>query len=458
MASKLFGTDGVRGRANVPPMDSDTVLSLGRAAAHVFRRSEGRHRILIGKDTRLSGYMLETALASGLVSMGVDVLLVGPLPTPGVAFMTRSMRADAGVMISASHNLYEDNGIKFFGPDGFKLPDEMELEIERLMEPGQLDQLRASPERVGKAFRIDDAVGRYTVFLKNFIERECKFDGLRLVVDSANGAAYRVAPQVFTELGATVVKVGDEPDGTNINEGCGSLYPQNLSRSVIENRAHCGVAFDGDADRVVFCDESGEVFDGDMILALLAGEMAREGRLRGGGVVGTVMSNFGLECLLVGMGLKLYRADVGDRYVLSEMLQRGMNLGGEQSGHIISLDHNTTGDGIMTALLVLSYLIKAGRPLSSYRSLFRHYPQVLLNVPVLSKPAFSDVPKIASALQDAEQRLKNKGGGKEIGAGRILLRYSGTEPKARVMVECDDATLCKSLAEELAEVVRKAIG
>ncbi len=448
--AKLFGTDGIRGIANVQPMDSETMLRLGRASANVFRRSEGRHRILIGKDTRVSGYLFETALASGFVSMGVDVLLVGPLPTPGVAFMTRSMRADAGVMISASHNRYEDNGIKFFGPDGFKLDDEMEKEIERLMEPGHLNELRASPDLIGKAYRIEDAVGRYTVYLKNVVERECKFDGLKIVLDCANGAAYRVAPLVFSELGAELVTVGDQPDGKNINDGCGSLYPEVISAAVRERGANCGIAFDGDADRVILCDECGQVLDGDLLLCLLALEAKRNGRLKGNRVVATVMSNFGLEEALQTHGISLVRTDVGDRYVLAEMLKQGLNLGGEQSGHVVALDHNTTGDGIVTALLVIAAMLRSGKPLSEYQSLIQRYPQELRSVVVKRKPPFDEVPAIVKAVNVAEEKLKGK--------GRVLLRYSGTERKVRVMVECREKQLCNELVEHLAKLLEKELG
>jgi phosphoglucosamine mutase len=435
--------------ANVSPMDSETVLQLGRAAAHVFRRNTGRHRILIGKDTRVSGYMLETALASGLVSMGVDVLLVGPLPTPGVAFMTRSMRADAGVMISASHNPYEDNGIKFFGADGFKLADETENEIERLMTPGHLDELRASAELIGKASRIDDAVGRYTVYLKSCVEKECKFDGLKLVIDSAHGAAYKVAPLVFTELGASIVTTGSAPDGKNINQDCGSLHPEHVSALVRERGADCGIAFDGDADRVMMCDEFGELLDGDLLLAICALDFQKRGLLKGGAVVGTTMTNLGLEKALEKGGIKLYRSDVGDRYVLAEMLTRGVNLGGEQSGHIIFLEHNTTGDGLLTALMVLSVMLKSGKPLSSFRSLVARYPQKLINVPVARKIPFSELPLVTQAEQRIRVKLSEQ--------GRVLLRYSGTESKARIMVECEDASLCEQTAVELAEIVKQAL-
>jgi len=447
--TKLFGTDGVRGRANVAPMDSETVMLLGRAAAHVMRRSKGRHRILIGKDTRVSGYMLETALCSGISSMGVDVLLCGPLPTPGVAFMTRSMRADAGVMISASHNPYEDNGIKFFGPDGFKLADETEAEMERLMEPGHLDELRASPELIGKAFRIDDALGRYVVYLKSCIDKDTKLDGLKIVLDCAHGAAYKVAPTLFKELGATIVTVGDEPDGENINLNCGSMHPEQICKLVKEHKAHCGIAFDGDADRVIFCDEKGQVVDGDLLLAILALNLKQRGLLKGAAVVGTIMSNLGLELALKQKGIGLHRADVGDRYVLAEMQQHGLNLGGEQSGHIIALDFNSTGDGILTGLLLLEILMRDGKSLSSYQSLIQRYPQVLLNVPVRSKPPLEDVENISQALRKANDKIKDK--------GRIILRYSGTEAKARVMVEGEDNITCQTIASDLCEVIRKEL-
>ncbi|MCC6933682.1 MAG: phosphoglucosamine mutase [Deltaproteobacteria bacterium] len=444
--SRLFGTDGMRGVANIAPMDSDTVLALGRALAQVMRRNKGRHSILIGKDTRLSGYLIETAVASGISSMGVDVLLVGPLPTPGVAFMTRSMRADAGVVISASHNPYEDNGIKIFGPDGFKLPDEVEDEIEHLMFAGKEELVRAKPEEVGKAFRIDDAVGRYTVSLKSILERTCKLDGLKLVVDTANGAAYKVAPMVFRELGAQVICVGNEPDGRNINRGVGSLHPEVIVKLTQEHKAHCGIAFDGDADRVVLCDEHGQILDGDFILAMLAIEMKKKGLLKNNTVVGTVMSNLGLEKCLEQQGINFVRSAVGDRYVLSEMIEHGSNLGGEQSGHIIVMDYNTTGDGTMAALLVLAQMLATGQPLSDYRKLMKRYPQVIINIPVARKVPFEEINSISAELKDAEEKLSS--------SGRVLLRYSGTEKKARVMVEAEDEYLCELCAQRLAETVK----
>lgn len=440
-ARKLFGTDGIRALANVSPMDSETMLQVGRAAAYVFRRSEGRHRILIGKDTRVSGYMIETALASGFVSMGVDVLLVGPLPTPGIAYMTRSMRADAGVVISASHNSYEDNGVKFFGPDGFKLPDETESEIERLMLPGHLDELRANPDLIGKAYRIEDAIGRYTVYLKACLERDCKFDGLKLVVDAANGAAYRVAPAVYGELGADVIMTGDKPNGMNINDSCGSTCIEHLQELVRENGADLGIAFDGDADRVILVDELGRILDGDLILAALAFDFAERGVLKGGGVVGTTMSNLGLEVALREKGLKLIRAAVGDRYVLAEMINRGMNLGGEQSGHVISLDHNTTGDGILTSLLFLSLALRKKKPISYFQKIITRFPQTITNIKVSQKPPLETLPTLTEAIKQAESELGER--------GRLVVRYSGTESKLRVMVEAQDEETCRLVTERV---------
>ena len=446
---RFFGTDGVRGRANVYPMDSETTMRLGRAAAYVLRRKQGKHRILIGKDTRVSGYMLETALASGFSSMGVDVLLVGPLPTPGVAFMTRSMRADAGVMISASHNPYEDNGIKFFANDGFKLPDETENEIEKYLEPGHLDELRARPELVGKAARIDDAIGRYTVYLKSCLPKGLKFDGLKVVLDCANGAAYKVAPMVFRELGANVITTGVDPDGTNINHECGSTHPEHLVSLVKGHGADFGVSFDGDADRAILCDEKGNLVDGDLCLAIIAKHFKSKGELSGDAVVGTVMSNLGLEKTLEQSGIKLLRSQVGDRYVLAEMLKHGLVLGGEQSGHLISLEHNTTGDGLITALLMVSVMLETQKPLSEFADLITPYPQILINVPVSEKKPFEDIPNLSKAVKDAETKLND--------SGRLLLRYSGTEKKARVMVGCNNDDLCKTVAEDVADVLRKEL-
>ena len=357
----LFGTDGVRGTANVEPMTSETALRLGRALAHVSKRSQRRHKILIGKDTRLSGYMLETAMASGICSMGVDVLLVGPLPTPGIAFLTRTMRADAGVVISASHNPFQDNGIKFFSQAGFKLPDDVEAEIERLVLSDSIDTLRPTATEIGKAFRVDDAVGRYNVFVKNTFPRHLTLDGIKIVVDCGHGAAYRVAPEVLEELGASVVALGVDPDGQNINQGCGALHPEALAIAVRQHGAHVGIALDGDADRVIFVDEKGEIVDGDQVMAMLATDLSARGELKQSTLVATVMSNLGLHVSMRERGIRVLTTPVGDRYVVEEMVRGGYNLGGEQSGHIVFLDHNTTGDGLISALSVLALLVEKAR-------------------------------------------------------------------------------------------------
>jgi phosphoglucosamine mutase len=447
---KLFGTDGVRGVANQDPMTSEMAMRIGRAAAHVFRDSSRRHRVVIGKDTRLSGYMIESALTSGLCSMGIDVLLVGPVPTPGIAFLTRSLRADAGVVISASHNPYEDNGIKFFGRDGFKLPDALEATMEELIFSGAIDAIRPTASEIGKAVRIDDAIGRYNEYVKSSIPRGMDLTGLRVVVDSANGAAYKIGPRVLLELGADVISLYDQPNGMNINQGCGSLHPEVISRAVIANRAHVGIAYDGDADRVILCDENGKVVDGDNLMAICALHMIRQGRLKHNTLVATVMSNLGLERALRDAGGRLVRAAVGDRYVMEQMLDGGYNLGGEQSGHLIFLDHNTTGDGLITALQIVSIMKQDGKPLSALAACMHTYPQVLVNVKVTEKRDLSSVPKIAQRIAEIEKTLE--------GSGRLLIRYSGTEPKLRIMLEGDKETEITRYAEELAELVRKYIG
>jgi len=447
---KLFGTDGVRGVANQDPMTSEMAMRIGRAAAHVFRDSSRRHRVVIGKDTRLSGYMIESALTSGLCSMGIDVLLVGPVPTPGIAFLTRSLRADAGVVISASHNPYEDNGIKFFGRDGFKLPDALEAKMEELIFSGAIDTIRPTASEIGKAVRIDDAIGRYNEYVKSSLPRGIDLTGLRVVVDSANGAAYKIGPRILLELGADVISLYDQPNGMNINQGCGSLHPEVISRAVIANRAHVGIAYDGDADRVILCDENGKVVDGDAVMAICALHMIRQGRLKHNTLVATVMSNLGLELALREAGGKLVRAAVGDRYVMEQMLEGGYNLGGEQSGHLIFLDHNTTGDGLITALQIISVMKQDGKPLSELAACMRTYPQVLVNVKVKEKRDLASIPEIASRIGSIEKKLE--------GTGRLLIRYSGTEPKLRIMLEGDDEAEITRYAEELAELVRKNIG
>jgi phosphoglucosamine mutase len=447
---KLFGTDGVRGVANQDPMTSEMAMRIGRAAAHVFRDSALRHRVVIGKDTRLSGYMIESALTSGLCSMGIDVLLVGPVPTPGIAFLTRSLRADAGVVISASHNPYEDNGIKFFGRDGFKLPDALEARMEELIFSGAIDAIRPTAAEIGKAVRIDDAIGRYNEFVKSSIPRGMDLTGLRVVVDSANGAAYKIGPRVLLELGADVISLYDQPNGMNINQGCGSLHPEVISRAVIANRAHVGIAYDGDADRVILCDENGKVVDGDAVMAICALHMIRQGRLRHNTLVATVMSNLGLELALREAGGRLVRAAVGDRYVMEQMLDGGYNLGGEQSGHLIFLDHNTTGDGLITALQIISIMKQDGRPLSSLAACMRTYPQVLVNLKVKERRDLASIPEIAQRIAGIEKTLE--------GTGRLLIRYSGTESKLRIMLEGDEETEITRFAEELAELIKKYIG
>jgi len=448
---RLFGTDGVRGVANVDPMTSEMMVKLGRAAAHVLKeRRRGRHRIVIGKDTRLSGYMLENALASGICSMGVDILLVGPLPTPGIAFITASMRADAGVVISASHNPYQDNGIKFFDRDGFKLPDEVEDEIESHIFNGAIEHFRPTADEVGKAFRVDDAVGRYVVFLKSTFPAHLSLEGVRIVVDCANGAAYRVAPSVFEELGADVLAVGVEPDGMNINAGCGSLHPEGVAEKVRQTGAHMGIALDGDADRVIVVDEHGNQVDGDHIMAICARDLVARGRLAGGAVVATVMSNLGLERSLAEVGLGLVRTRVGDRYVVDRMRQEGYNFGGEQSGHLIFLDHATTGDGVLAALQLLAVMVEQGKPLSELARVMEAVPQVLHNVRVREKVPVDRLPSVARAIREAEEAL---------GAdGRVLVRYSGTEPKLRVMVEGDNEDRIRAMAERICSAVSEEIG
>jgi len=446
---RLFGTDGIRGTANVEPMTSETVLQLGRAVAHVFKHGQRRHKIIIGKDTRLSGYMLESALTSGICSMGVDVLLVGPLPTPGIAFLTRSMRADAGVVISASHNPFQDNGIKFFANTGFKLPDEVELDIERLMLDGAIDHLRPTAAEVGKAYRIDDALGRYNVFLKSTLPRYLSLDGLKVVVDCGHGAAYRVGPEVLEELGAGVTAIGVEPDGENINRACGALHPQHVAARVREVGANVGVALDGDADRAIFVDEKGEVVDGDEVLTMLAIDLRRKGRLLNDGIVSTVMSNIGMDLALGAHGIKPHRAQVGDRYVVEDMQRLGYVLGGEQSGHIVFLEHGTTGDGLVTALAVLALMVESGKPLSELRRVMTKLPQVLVNVRVSEQRDLDAVPEVAAAISRVRGELGER--------GRVFVRYSGTEPLVRILVEGEEAEQVKGFGEEIAAAVRAAL-
>lgn len=452
---KLFGTDGVRGVANQYPITADVAVKLGQAVAHYFLNTQQRQyanqrpRILIGKDTRLSCYMLEAGLAAGIASMGADVQLVGPLPTPGISFITEGMRADAGIVISASHNSFEDNGIKIFGPDGFKLPDEAELAIEKLF--FNVDKLpKVHGKNIGRVRRIDDAAGRYIVFVKNAFPRDLSLDGLRIVLDCANGAGYKVAPAVLGELGAEVFTIGVDPDGTNINAECGSLYPGAAAKRVHETRADIGISLDGDADRVVLVDENGEVVDGDTLMGLVAIHMKQNGKLRTPAIVTTVMSNIGLEMALEKEGIKMVRAQVGDRYVVGAMREHNINFGGEQSGHMIFLDHALTGDGLIAALQVLSIMRRSGKPLSELTKSIKLFPQTLINIKVKRKPPLEELEGFQAEVKKVEKELKGK--------GRVLVRYSGTEPKARVMVEGPSDELIGKLAQRLADALAKEIG
>lgn len=447
---RLFGTDGVRGVANVYPMTTEVAMQLGRAVAYLMRNGSHRHRVVIGKDTRLSGYMLEQALAAGICSMGVDVMLVGPLPTPGIAFITQSMRADAGAVISASHNPYQDNGIKFFSRDGFKLPDEMEMKIEELIASSSLDKMRPTATKIGKAFRIEDAIGRYVVFLKNTFPKELTLDGLTIVVDCAHGASYKVAPAVFEELGAKVIPLGVSPDGKNINAKCGALHPENMAKAVLKHGAHLGIALDGDADRVIVCDEKGKIVDGDAIMAICARELAERKALAKKTLVSTVMSNIGLDRAMASIGVKVVRTRVGDRYVVEEMRRNGYNFGGEQSGHLIFLDHATTGDGAIAALNLLAVLCKTAKPLSELSRFLTLAPQTQLNLAVKEKRELGELPEVMKAIRAVEQSL-----GKE---GRVLVRFSGTESKVRVLVEGPDAKKNLGYADQIAGELKKALG
>jgi len=448
---KLFGTDGIRGIANDFPMTADLAMKVGLCVANIFKFQHNRAKVIIGKDTRLSGYMIEYALTAGICTMGVDALLVGPLPTPGIAYITQSMRADAGIVISASHNPYEYNGIKLFAGDGFKLPDEIENHIEEFILSGKVDTLqRSSASEVGRARRIDDAQGRYVVYLKSTFPRHLSLEGLRLVVDCAHGAAYRVAPTVFGELGAEVILMGDRPSGKNINKDCGSLYPEHMAALVREHGAHAGIAFDGDADRVILADEKGEVLDGDELMAICATHMIKCGCLHNNTLVATVMSNLGLEVAMRRQGVTLLRTPVGDRYVVENMRKIDANLGGEQSGHIVFLDCSTTGDGILSALQILSVMLDRERPLSELKRVMDRYPQTLVNVAVRERKSIDSVPALAALKTDMEKRL-----GEE---GRLLIRPSGTEPVIRVMVEGADEAVIKAMAQEMADNIRKHMG
>ncbi|MBW1678746.1 MAG: phosphoglucosamine mutase, partial [Deltaproteobacteria bacterium] len=423
---------------------------VGRGIAYISKNENRRHRILIGKDTRLSGYMVESALTAGICSMGVDILLVGPLPTPGIAFMTVSMRADAGVIISASHNSFQDNGIKIFNRDGFKLPDELESRIEELVFSNSFGSLCPTANEIGKAYRIDDAVGRYIMFLKNTFPKQLTLEGLRIVLDCAHGAAYKVGPAVFEELGADLISLGVDPDGENINLNCGSLHPEVVSEAVKKTGANIGITLDGDADRVIFVDEHGEEVDGDHIMAICAREMIQNNTLRKNTLVTTIMSNMGLKKALEPLGGRIVKTRVGDRYVVEELQKGGYNLGGEKSGHLIFLDYNTTGDGILSALRVLSIMIQKGKTLSELSQIMQPFPQILINVDVKGEKDFYQIPAIANQIKKLDNELKDR--------GRVVVRPSGTESKIRVMVEGEDEKKIKILGHELADIIKKNLG
>jgi phosphoglucosamine mutase len=446
MARKLFGTDGIRGTANTEPMTAETALKVAMAAGQRFRRGEHRHVVVIGKDTRLSGYMLEPALTAGFIAMGMDVVLVGPMPTPAVAMLTRSMRADIGVMISASHNPYQDNGIKLFGPDGYKLSDEIEAAIEAAVESGVGDLVSA--DRVGRARRLEDAGGRYTEFVKASLPRRLRLDGLRVVLDCAHGAAYKVAPTVLYELGAEVFPLGVSPDGFNINRESGAVSPISMQQEVRARRADIGIALDGDADRLIVADEHGHVIDGDQVMAVIARKLHKEEKLDGGGVCATVMSNLGLERALAAIGLELFRSPVGDRYVVEEMRRRGCNVGGEQSGHIILSDHSTTGDGLIAALQVLSTIVETGSRASEICRVFTPVPQLLRNIRFSTGVAPLEYDHVKAAILDGERKLAR--------SGRLLVRKSGTEPLIRVMAEGEDQALVKRVVDEICAAIESS--
>jgi phosphoglucosamine mutase len=449
MREKLFGTDGLRGRVNEYPMTPEVALRLGLAAGQKFRNGKRRHKVIIGKDTRLSGYVFETALTSGFCAVGMDVFLVGPMPTPAISFLTRNLRADLGVVISASHNPFHDNGIKFFDHEGFKLPDEVESEIASLVLAENPEWDFPAPERVGRAKRIVDSWGRYIVYLQHTFPREMTLSGMKIVLDCAHGAAYGGAPQVFEELGAEVVTMGVTPNGVNINEGCGSLYPEKLAAKVREVGADIGLALDGDADRLIVVDEQGKVLDGDQIMALCAQDMLEQGKLAGGLLVATVMSNMALEMFMRDQGGRLLRTPVGDRYVVEAMRREGAVLGGEQSGHLIFMDYSTTGDGTLAALQLLRIMCQKNRPLSLLAHLIEPFPQVMVNVRVEQKVPFEELPEVGRAIAAVEAEMR--------GRGRVLLRYSGTEPKARVMVEGEDKAKVELYANDIAQLLERSL-
>jgi phosphoglucosamine mutase len=454
---KIFGTDGVRGTANVEPVTAETALKLGRAAAHVFKnlakqpRGRGKHKIVIGKDTRLSGYMLENALSSGVLSMGVDVLFIGPLPTPGVAYVTRSLRADAGIVITASHNPYDDNGIKFFRADGYKLDDDIEQRIEQLVFSGEIESIRPTASEVGKAVRIDDALGRYIEFAKASFPRGLTLEGIRVVADCAHGAAYKSTPCVLRELGAEVIVFGHQPDGTNINKDCGSMHPRFLCDKVREMRADLGIAHDGDADRVLLCDEKSNLIDGDDILVMAGLDLLAQRALAQDTVVATVMSNAGVDAAIQKAGGKVVRTPVGDKHVIDEMLRHGFNFGGEQSGHLIFRDFSTTGDGLVAALQILRILKAQGRPLSELARCWTRFPQLVTNIRVREKVPFDQLNGVTELVAKAESKLRPDG-------GRVLLRYSGTEPKARLLLEGPDQGVLQYWSTQIGDAIKRQVG
>jgi phosphoglucosamine mutase len=454
---RIFGTDGVRGVANVEPVTAETALKLGRAAAHVFTNLNPREhahgtrpKIVLGKDTRLSGYMLENALVAGITSLGVDVLLIGPLPTPGVAYITRSLRADAGIVLSASHNSYEDNGIKFFRHDGYKLDDKIEQQIEELVFTGEIDSIRPTAGKIGRARRIDDALGRYVEFAKTSFPRGRSLEKMRIAIDAGNGAAYKSTPCILRELGADLTIAHNAPDGTNINAACGSTYPQEIQRIVKESGAEVGITHDGDADRVLLCDENGDIVDGDEILAIASIDFLKAEQLRERTLVATVMSNFGLDEALATHGGKVLRTKVGDRYVIEEMVQRNLNLGGEQSGHMIFRDFTTTGDGIVSALQILRIMQSSSQPLSELKKCLTKYPQAQRNLRVREKPPLNELAAVMKLVSEAEKELSGK--------GRVLLRYSGTEPKIRLLIEGREPAQIDRQANRIADAIQSAIG
>ena len=454
---KIFGTDGVRGTANIEPVTAETALKLGRAAGHVFKniapqsRGRGRHKIVLGKDTRLSGYMLENALSSGILSMGVDVLFIGPLPTPGVAYVTRSLRADAGIVITASHNPYDDNGFKFFRADGYKLDENIEGQIEQLVFSGEIENIRPTAGEIGKAVRIDDALGRYIEYAKGSFPRGMTLEGMRIVVDCAHGAAYKATPCVLRELGAEIFVYGDQPDGTNINKDCGSMHSKQMCQKVWEHRAHIGIAHDGDADRVLLCDETGKLIDGDDVMAICGLDMIRHGTLAEKTVVATVMSNAGLDVVIKAAGGRVVSTAVGDKNVIDEMLRGGYNFGGEQSGHMIFQDYGTTGDGLVCALQILRIMRTTDHPLSALVTCWKRFPQQVTNISVREKKPFEQLDGVLQLVSQAETELKPAG-------GRVLLRYSGTEPKARLLVEGPDSAALERWSQRIVEALMKQVG